>query len=368
MVELKNYIDKIKSIDVVKSWITDVSPNTRLAYNNALAEFCMVNQVCPHDMLKIIYMEEEERVPAWERSVNRWFDAYDEHCKQHKRTKSTRDNRRTIINGFISFHGLPKHEQKGRRRKFKGLKEPNKREVLKKEDIKELLNASKTLKMKAMILAQLSSGLTSIDLLNLKIEDFKDGIREVYDENGKLRKICMLNLVRQKTDKEYTTFFSEEAVNAIETYLEHERIKPLPDEALFSSYKMGEGFMTTTALQAAYRQLNKSLEWEQEEKGRFRKATSHMMRKYFNTQLINAGMPEEIREHFMGHVISNKVQDAYFLADPEELLQVYLKYMDYVTIEVKIDVVSSNQDAKIEELEAKIKEMKKQLEKVSADA
>lgn len=57
--------------------------------------------------------------------------------------------------------------------------------------------------------------------------------------------------------------------------------------------------MTTTALQAAYRQLNKSLEWEQEEKGRFRKATSHMMRKFFNTQLINAGMPEEIREHFL---------------------------------------------------------------------
>lgn len=92
-----------------------------------------------------------------------------------------------------------------------------------------------------------------------------------------------------------------------------------------------------------------------------------MMRKYFNTQLINAGMPEEIREHFMGHVISNKVQDAYFLADPEELLKVYLKYMDYVTIEVRNEVVSSNQDAKIEELEAKIKEMKKQLDKVSAE-
>lgn len=69
-------------------------------------------------------------------------------------------------------------------------------------------------------------------------------------------------------------------------------------------------------------------EWEQEERGRFRKATSHMMRKYFNTQLINTGMPE----HMMGHVISNKVQDAYFLADPQELLKVYLKYRDYVTI------------------------------------
>jgi integrase len=52
-----------------------------------------------------------------------------------------------------------------------------------------------------------------------------------------------------------------------------------------------------------------------------------MMRKTFNTQWINAGMPEEIREHFMGHVIGNKVRDAYFLPDSEELLKIYLKYM-----------------------------------------
>ena len=108
---------------------------------------------------------------------------------------------------------------------------------MKKEDIKELLNASKTWKMKAMILAQLSSGLTGVDLLKLKIENFKEGIKEVYDDNGYLRKVCMLRLVRQKTNKEFTTFFSEEAVLAIEKYLELERINPKPDEALFSSYK-----------------------------------------------------------------------------------------------------------------------------------
>lgn len=76
----------------------------------------------------------------------------------------------------------------------------------------------------------------------------------------------------------------------------------------------------------------------------------------------------------MGHVISNKVQDAYFLADPEELLQVYLKYMDYVTIEKREvksnDIISDHaaNDAKINELEAIIKQMKKQLDKVTADA
>ena len=93
--------------------------------------------------------------------------------------------------------------------------------------------------------------------------------------------------------------------------------------------------MTEAGLQIAYRSLNDILKWEHEERGRFRKATSHMMRKFFNTQLINAGMPEEIREHFMGHKYSDKVSDAYFLPDPEELQKVYIQYMECVTISEK---------------------------------
>lgn len=90
--------------------------------------------------------------------------------------------------------------------------------------------------------------------------------------------------------------------------------------------------MSTTALQEQYRRLNSYLGWEQKETGEFRKATSHMMRKFFNTQLINAGMPEEIREYFMGHKYKNRVRDAYFLASEDSLKGVYLQYMDHVTI------------------------------------
>ena len=49
-----------------------------------------------------------------------------------------------------------------------------------------------------------------------------------------------------------------------------------------------------------------------------------MMRKFFNTQLINARMAEEIREHMMGHKFKDRIRDAYFLADPDELRKNYL--------------------------------------------
>jgi len=66
----------------------------------------------------------------------------------------------------------------------------------------------------------------------------------------------------------------------------------------------------------------------------------------------------------MRHDISNKMRNTYFLAEPKELLKMYLKYMDYVVIE-KVEVTSDNRisdnSAKINELESLIREMKKKL-------
>jgi integrase len=304
----------------------------------ALSDFCLVNSIEPDQMLNIIHTEEEKRVPDWDRSINMWFENYEEHCKSKNRTKSTLDLRRTIVNAFISFHGLPMFRRKGGRRKIEGLKEPNKREILTKDDINDLLLACKSFKMRAMILVQVSSGLSSVDMLNLKVGDFQDGIMEVYDEVTRTnRMICQLNLKRQKTSIEFTTFLSEEAVEAVNKYLKFECDNPQPENALFTSYNRGGKKQSDVAVQDSYRKLNRYLKWEQET-GKFRKATSHMMRKFFNTQLIHAGMPEEIREHFMGHKYSDPVRRAYYLPDPKNLKKVYIKYMEHVTITEKLPI------------------------------
>jgi hypothetical protein len=85
------------------------------------------------------------------------------------------------------------------------------------------------------------------------------------------------------------------------------------------------------AIQHSYREINKFLNWEPNEDG-FNKATSHMLRKFFNTQLINAGMAEEIREHMMGHKLKDRFRDAHFLADPYDLRKSYLRYIDYLNV------------------------------------
>lgn len=130
LVELKRFVDKIKCCEVVESWLQNLSHNSKVCYLNALAEFCMVNDLDPQDMLKTIYMEEEQRLPSWELSINKWFEKFDEHCKVQSRTKKTRDVRRTIVNAFISFYGLTRYTSKCGHRKVEGLKESNQRKSL----------------------------------------------------------------------------------------------------------------------------------------------------------------------------------------------------------------------------------------------
>jgi len=43
-------------------------------------------------------------------------------------------------------------------------------------------------------------------------------------------------------------------------------------------------------------------------------------------------MAEEIREHMMGHKLKDRIRDAYFLADPDELRKTYLRYIDYLNV------------------------------------
>lgn len=333
MVELKDTIEEIECMAPVKRWIKGIRYNTQRLYLSALAEFCIVNELDPQKILDTIRKEEEERIPVWERSVDKWFENYDEHCINEKRSIRTRNVRKTAVSGFISYNELPTYSKKGNRRRLNDFNEPNERKALTKKDVRKMLETSKTWKVKAIILFQASSGISGADLVEMKVKDFKKGVIEVYDKKArKNRKICMIKRKRVKTGEKFTTFLSEEAVEAIDKYLELERVDPKPNDALFSNGKNSGEPMKSITLHSAYRNLNKYLGWKTEEKGQFRRITPHMMRKFFNTQMVNAGMPEEIREHFMAHKLKDKVRDAYFLANPKELQKVYVEYMGFITI------------------------------------
>ena len=82
-------------------------------------------------------------------------------------------------------------------------------------------------------------------------------------------------------------------------------------------------------------------------------------------------MPWEIREHMMGHKLKDRVREAYFLADPDELRKIYLRYIEHLS--VKGSAVKYSLD-EIRELQRQnnrlcdtVTEMKKELNEFKGD-
>lgn len=362
-VQLKNEIDEIQNQEVVKDWTDGLSKNGKLNYLRALAEFSMVTQKTPKEMLTIAYDEAEKRIPPWELSIKEWFKEYEDHCIECNRSKATRDIRRGIIKSFFHSNDIttPKESTKRRNNKNK-FKIKNQRPGLTKEVIKSALDSCRTLRLRAIILTQTSSGLSVADVVNLKLEDFQDGLIRIDEE----KEICMFKLRRQKTDKRFITFISFEAVEAIKNYIKTERKPEYKDEHLFLNF-FRDKKITEDMVQKDFRVLNNRMKNEQKESGAYRKITSHMFRKFFNTQLTNAGMTYEIRKHMMGHVLPNKVDDSYYLENSSELKDIYLTHIGRLTINptktltIETDGYKSlkNENLKLkDEIEAKIEQDK----------
>ncbi|OPX57865.1 MAG: hypothetical protein A4E25_01946 [Methanobacterium sp. PtaB.Bin024] len=92
--------------------------------------------------------------------------------------------------------------------------------------------------------------------------------------------------------------------------------------------------------------------------------------KFFNTQLINAEMPEEIREHMMGHKYHDPVRGAYYTPDPEDLKKVYVTYMEHVTISERLPItMDAFRELKIQNnrLCDMVSEMKKELKELKGE-
>ncbi len=352
-VPLKDAINQIKDEKVVMDWLDGLTEKSERNYLKALADFTIVTGLTPNQLLNIAFREKEDRIPSWESQVKEWFKAYNQHNSTLKRSKATRNSRRNIIKGFFHYHDLDTPKEQNKRKKADKLKIKNKRPALTKNKIKKALDAARTLRIKAIMLVQASSGLSEADVVKLKIQDFYDGLIKITDDG---LEICRLHLNREKTGKEFTTFFSYEAVDAVKNYIWNER-RFEDDPYLFQKHHMSKSDLgpqiNEDLIEGEYRALNRWMNNEKKEDGLYNDITSHMLRKFFNTQLTNSKMSYEPRKHMMGHVIPG-VDDSYYLEHQDELIELYIEYMHKITITpTKTVTIESEEYRKIKnELEA----------------
>jgi integrase len=344
-----NVTKKIQNDEVVKDWLEDLSPSARRTYLTTISEFCKISNQNPIDLLKIAKQEHKEDKASWERETIKWFKDYEQHSLDYDRSRNTYNGRLIIIKSFFNFHDikLPEEKKKKRRKKIEKFKVKNKRPGLLREQIKEALDASKWVRLKAMALTQCSSGLSVTDLVNLTLEQYKKGLISI----GEGRQICMIHLKegRQKGEKEFYTFLSFEAVEEIGRYIQLERYKNATTPYLFTALYHDSG-LTEGSFQVDLRRLNHKLGLKAKEKGLHRPITSHMFRKFFYTQLSNANMPYEIRKHLMGHVMPAKVDDSYYLDNPNKLTKKYIEYMPELLIFKYESVKITTTDEEVEKM------------------
>jgi site-specific recombinase XerD len=363
-------VEQIRNTSLMQEFIEDLTPEAQHDYLIIIAGFCKVNNLSPEELISIAEQEQKDKLPFRDLSLKRWLKNYENHCEEYNRTINTYNYRVSVIKAFFLDHEINIPTERHRKRKKKKLKfkTRNKRERLTPEYIRACLKNTRKPRENAMILTQCSSGLSSKDLLNLTYEEYLEGLVDIGDD----RQICQLHFQhgRSKTEAlgtEFYTFISFEGVEAINTYLEVRKTINNPTKYLFLTRE------NTQVNRAGYGneliRINRDMNLEHT-KGEYRQVTSHMFRKFFYTQLSNTELNYQALKTMMGHVVPG-VDGRYYVNHPDDLRELYIKYMpallvyDYESVNiVTTDAIVKEQDEKIKQLIEDREEMKKDLERV----
>lgn len=222
----------------------------------------------------------------------------------------------SAVKKLFEVNGIPIH------RKMKMRLYTIHEDVLPSKEIIKKIVESANLRTKAILLFLISSGVRAGELINLRLKDLDFNIRPV-----KVR----IRGVGAKERKSRITFISNEAYNFLEKYLEERKKKgeDLNGESFV--------FVTKSGKQMSYQNLHFLLsnvfkKFSKKEGKRYQ-LHPHVLRKFFKTQLIAAGVPSPIVDKLTGH--RRYLSEEYELYTEEQLREWYIKGMKNLTLGIK---------------------------------
>ncbi len=182
-----------------------------------------------------------------------------------------------------------------------------------KDDLKKILSSC-SLRAKTIILLLSSSGLRVGELRNLKLSDV-----DVNSEPAIIR----IRGLTAKERKSRMTFFSNEAKQVLQSYLDHRKNNghQLTEDSFL--------FTTNDGNQMSYQNLqfilNNVFKKVSKKEGKRYGLHAHSLRKFFKTQLISAGVPGPIVDRLAGH--ARYLAREYELYTEEQLKEWFVKGM-----------------------------------------
>lgn len=381
-------ITELRQDSTVKKWLSNLKPrrNTELTYTQALSAYTENTGLTPYELIAEADQEEENKVRMRDRKIKDRLINFRSSMVDQGLADFTIRGRMGAVRSFYQSFDIELPKLQGERRKAR-VREEN-TGIPTKEDLQAVLKVCDPLE-KAIMLTGVSSGLSSVEIQNLTIGQFRKG----YDhETG----ITTFKIQRTKTGVEFITFLSPECSRAIWEYLEYrnrevkaatwQRKRQLlkqrvvsDDGYLFIVRQLDDSYLENhseeqrklsgNVMQKMFRAMSAKAK-KDTKRGTYNTVRSHTMRKYFNSILLNAGCDSFHVEFFMGHELDN-TRAAYFRASPEKLKEIYKKYVPFLTIEKSLDITDSPDFKRIiEENEVlraereEIKEMKAEIDRI----
>jgi integrase len=374
---------KLEKDEIITDWLQNKAAKTRTSYLGSMKMYIEMTGLTPKQLVTQGRADAKKRYSS-DMKVTKHIGSF----ITMLRDSGMRDaSIKTRLNPIYSFYEY--YEIRFRREDLKGDMNPTNDEYPDQKMIRTALKFANPL-MKAIILVGASSGLSVIDIANLKLKDFKAG----YDHDTG---ITTLKLVRIKTKFKFITFLSSEATEHIIEYLAYrqrkelesmdedsrkqlakQRIKginqygltgktlmevlPASSDFLFIKTAISDEYLIkpdeqlrqlkTDNIDYMYDQINirSGLATPSGERNIF---LSHQLRKFCDNQMVEAKINPDYREFFLAHKPPGSQNNYHKFAQKLDALKAeYMKCQPYLTIAAEYDAEKDPNFKKLKEVNA----------------
>lgn len=329
-----------------------VKERTKRLYESRIRHYCNFTGKNPSELIDEAEKEQDTGLKRRRRKVKTYLLDFIDYQKEKGRGHITIKSYIETIKGFYYDNDIdiPKI-----RNSFKDTNNPTLEKLPTREQYITAIKYCTTLRDKAILLLQLSSGMGAAEVRSLNYNHLYNSIKEYTDlHESEIFNISKINhqikdiddligtwkVVRIKTGMPYITFSSPEATHAVIDYLvERTNKKPITslDDPLFIANGKR---IEEHAFSFIYRRVNQRAGFGNRNKNR-NFLTSHIPRKMFATSMYESDVEFIAVEWMLGHKIDT-TRAAYYKNNVEKLKEHYLEGLEGLTLEkVKVQKVTT---------------------------
>jgi integrase len=247
------------------------------------------------------------------------------------------------VRSFYSTYDLTV-KLKGRR-KLPRAKVTNKRMIVGAEQVKVLVEHTRSSRDRAIILVNFQGGLDASTLCSIKYGDIAEGL-------AKNEHPLKLELQRPKTGTDFYTLLGRDSIEALKAYIadmKQRGVEFTHSTPLFLQDKSKTPLFTQN-IQKMMQQLAVRAGFIDDKNNghEFNPLGPHALRESFGSIMTNSGVPDTVVDFWLGHEIG-EMAEAYKSVQLESLKQMYLAREKLVSISAqKVDVEEIKEKLRIE--------------------